>query len=207
MACLLQPECNFLHGYFRCCLPVVVVGVEVKITSIQGTHIFRRDRTTQLIKCTPWSSRLCPHPTKIKKMRTFLEVKGKLGPIPQPSSNQYRPSQSDTNPNVRKVTKSLKKRKRVAPTKMFKANTAMKPNEAATQPPMTISKVPTNIKIQAQEGTPESRPPPLEDAPFHAGTPWFDVGKNCWEIFWRQENTGYFLPIIQMKNIRSVSLV
>ena len=22
MACLLQPECNFLHGYFRCQLPV-----------------------------------------------------------------------------------------------------------------------------------------------------------------------------------------
>ena len=22
MACLLQPECNFLHGYFRCRLPV-----------------------------------------------------------------------------------------------------------------------------------------------------------------------------------------
>ena len=36
MACLLQPECNFLHGYFRCKLPVEVVDVEVKITSMQG---------------------------------------------------------------------------------------------------------------------------------------------------------------------------
>ena len=55
-----------------------------------------------------WSSRLCPYPTIIKKMRTFLEVEGKLGPIP----NQYRPSQPDTNPNVRKATKTPEKRER-----------------------------------------------------------------------------------------------
>ena len=98
MACILQPKCNFLHGYFICHLPVEVVDIEVKITSMQGTHIFRRDQTTQLIKCTPWSSRLCPHPTIIKKMRTFLEMEGKLGPIHQSPSNQYRPPQPDTNP-------------------------------------------------------------------------------------------------------------
>ena len=40
MACLLQPEYNFLHGYFRCRLPVEVVDMEVKVTSMQGTHIF-----------------------------------------------------------------------------------------------------------------------------------------------------------------------
>ena len=22
MACIIKPECNFLHGYFRCCLPI-----------------------------------------------------------------------------------------------------------------------------------------------------------------------------------------
>ena len=48
MACLLQPECNFLHGYFRYKLPVEVVDVEVKITSMQGMHIFqeRQNDTT-----------------------------------------------------------------------------------------------------------------------------------------------------------------
>ena len=71
MACLLQPECNFLHGFFRCKLSVEVVDVEVKITSMQGTHIFRRDQTMQVIKCTPWSMRLCPHPTIIKKDEDF----------------------------------------------------------------------------------------------------------------------------------------
>ena len=107
MACLLQPECNFLHSFFRCKLLVEVVDVEVKITSMQGTHIFSRDQTTQLIKCTPWSTRLCPHPTIIKKMKTFLEVEGKMGPIP---ASQFRPSLPDTSPNIRKDNTTEKER-------------------------------------------------------------------------------------------------
>ena len=75
MACLHQPECNFLYGFFRCKLPVEVVDVEVKITSMQGRNIFRRDRMTQLIKCTPWSMRLHLHPTIIKKWRPFWRWK------------------------------------------------------------------------------------------------------------------------------------
>ena len=99
MTCLLEPECNFLHGFFRCKLLVKVVNVEVKIMSMQGTHIFRRDWITQLITCTPWSTRLCPQPTIIKKMKTFLEVEGKMGPAP---ISQFRPPLPDTNPNIRK---------------------------------------------------------------------------------------------------------
>ena len=110
MACLLQPECNFLHGFFRCKLLVEVVDVEVKITSMQCTHIFRRDQTTQLIECTPWSTSLHSHPTIIKKMKTFLEVEGKMGQIPVPIS-QFRPPLADTNPNIIK-SNAAKKRKR-----------------------------------------------------------------------------------------------
>ena len=54
---------------------------------MQGTHIFRRDWTTQLIKCTLWNTRLCPHLTIIKKMKTFLEVEGKMDQIP---TSQFR---------------------------------------------------------------------------------------------------------------------
>ena len=92
-------------------------NIEVKITSIQGMHIFRRDRTTQLIKCTPWSMRLCPHPTIIKKMKTFLEVEGKMGLIPVPvQGNQFRPPLPETNPNVRK-NDATEQRKRATPKK------------------------------------------------------------------------------------------
>ena len=53
MACQLQPECNFLHRFFRCKLPVEVVDVEVKVMSMQGTHLYKQDWTTQVTKtCT-----------------------------------------------------------------------------------------------------------------------------------------------------------
>ena len=42
MACQLQPECNFLHGFFKCKLPIEVVDVEVKVTSMQGTHLYKK---------------------------------------------------------------------------------------------------------------------------------------------------------------------
>ena len=90
---------QLLACFLRCKLSVEVVDVEVKITSMQHTHIFRRDWTTQLIKCTPWSTRLCPHPTIIKKMKTFLEVEGKMGPAP---ISKFRSPLPDTNPNIRK---------------------------------------------------------------------------------------------------------
>ena len=122
MACLLQPECHFLHGFFRCSLPVEVMDIEVKITSMQGTHILRRDRTTQLIKCTPWSASLHLHPTIIKKMKTFLQVEGKMGLIPvQVPANQFRPPLPETNPNVRR-SDVAEKRKRAAPKKKFRPN-------------------------------------------------------------------------------------
>ena len=111
MACLPQPECKFLHGFFRCKLSVEVVDVEAKITSMQGTHIFRRGQTTQLIKCTPWSTRVCPYPAIIKKMKTFLEVEGKMGPVP---TSQFRPQLPDTNPIIRKDN-AAEKRKRTTP--------------------------------------------------------------------------------------------
>ena len=109
MACILQPKCNFLHSFFRCCLPVEMVDVEVRIISMQGTHTFQRDRTCQLIKCNPWSTRLCPNPTIIKKMKTYLELAGKLGPKHQPQSNQFRPSQPNSSPQVRKDPKTMGK--------------------------------------------------------------------------------------------------
>ena len=132
MACLLQPKCNFLHGFFRCKLLIEVVDVEVKITSMQGTHIFRRDQTTQVIKCTPWNTRLCPHPTIIKKMKTFLEVEGKMGPTPTPApASQFRPPLPNTNPNIRK-NNAAEKRKRAVPKRFRPAA----PKPTTTCPPL-----------------------------------------------------------------------
>ena len=85
--------------------------MDVKITSMQGTHIFRRDWTMQVIKCTPWNTRLHPHPTIIKKMKTFLEVEGKMGPAP---ASQFRSPLPNTNPKIRKDN-AVEKRKEQCP--------------------------------------------------------------------------------------------
>ena len=132
MSCILQPECNFLHGFLRCCLPVEMVDVEVRITSMQGTHMFRRDRTCQVIKCNPWSTRLCPHPTIIKKIKAYLELEGKLGPKFQPQSDQPRPTQPITNPHMRKETKATEKRKKLVPIKKYKVKVMEKPESNYT---------------------------------------------------------------------------
>ena len=81
---------------------------------------------------------------------------------------------------------------RIAPTKRFKAKIAVKPNsnEATVQPPATVSKAPTDLENQtpSQEGTPENRPPTLEDAPICAGTLWPEAGKMSGNLFKTRED-------------------
>ena len=118
MACILQPECNFLHGFFRCHLPVEMVDMEERITSMQATHMFRRDTTCQIIKCNP-------HPTSIKKMKTYLELEGKLGPKLQQQSDQSRPAQPITTPQI-KETKVTENRKKLTPIKEIQSKSCGK---------------------------------------------------------------------------------
>ena len=191
MACLLQPECNFLHGYFRCQLPVEVVDVEVKITSMQGMHIFQRDRTRQVIKCTPWSTGLHPHPTIIKKMRTFLEVEGKMGLILQATNSQYRPPQLDTNANVKK-DKAMEKERGQCPPK----------DSGLTQPPGLVKQPHAHLRqfpkaqsmpnpkqmFQKRDSHPQKMPQSVKAL---CGM----VLERCQETSSRTE-TGYSLPTI-----------
>ena len=181
MACLLQLECNFLHGFFRCKLSAEVVDMEVKITSMQGTHIFSRDWTTQLVKCTPWSTRLCPHPTIIKKMKTFLEVEGKMGPVP---ASQFRPPLPDTNPNIRKDN-ATEKRKRATPM-MFRPAT---PKPTTTHLPLP------EASPKPKNDVPDSQPPP--SVPVHESTPSPGAGKVSGNLF---EDRNWLLPSNYLDN-------
>ena len=176
MACLLQPECNFLHAFFRRRLLVEVVDVEVKITSMQGMHIFRRDRMTQLIKCTPWGMRLHLHPTIIKKMKIFLEVEGKMGPVLVPvPGNQFRPPLPETNPNVRK-SDVAEKRKRATPKKKFRPAT---PKPTTVCPP--LPEAPPKPKNSM----------PLSSVPVREDTSWPGTGKMLRNLF---EDRNWLLP-------------
>ena len=137
----------------------------------------------------PVEHRLCSHPTIVKKIKTFLEVEGKMGLIPQPASSQYRPPQPDTNPHVRKDN-AMEKRKRAVPTKRFRPSTVPKPRETAACPPATVSKAPVNVKSQTD--VPENGPPPLENAPVHKALHGL-VLEGCQETSLRTE-IGCSLP-------------
>ena len=141
----------------------------------------------QLINCTPWSIQLHPHPTIIKKVKTFLEVEGKMGPIPQPASNRYRPPQLNTNPKVRKDN-TTEKRKRAVFTKRVRPSAAPKSGETNIQPLVTVSKV---------SEAPENRPPPLEKAPVHESTPWPGAGRMSGNLC---EDRNWVLPPNYLNN-------
>ena len=114
MACVLKPEWNFLHGYLKCLLPIETMDVEVKIKMMKGIHTFRRHQTTQVISCNPWSTRLHPYPSLIRKMKTYVELEGKLGahPQPQPCTSTFSPDKNSL-PQRIPVPKKAEKKKRV----------------------------------------------------------------------------------------------
>ena len=142
----------------------------------QGTHMFRRDRTCQIIKCNPWITRLQPHPTIIKKMKTYLKLEGNYGPKPQLQSNQLRSAQPNTNPHVRKDAKATEKRKRLIPTRKYKVKVVARPDSSnvTMQPPLANPKAPENPEGQKPStvGMPGNNPSPLENILFHASIPW-----------------------------------
>ena len=142
---------------------------------MQGTHIYRRDQTIQLIKSTPWNMRLHPHPTIIKRMKTFLEVEGKMGPIP---TSQFRPPLPDTNPNIR-MDNAMEKRKRTVPKRFRPA--APKP----TAMHLPIPEAPPKPKSDV----PDSRSPP--SVPVCKSTPWPGTGKVSGNLF---EHGNWLLP-------------
>ena len=107
-------------------------------------------------------------------MKTFLEVEGKMGPIPTPSS-QFRPPLPDTNPNVRKDT-ITEKRKRAMPKKKFRPATP-KPATAHQPLPEDPPKLKSNV--------------PLPSVPVQKSTPWPGTGKMSGNLF---EDRNWLLP-------------
>ena len=76
MACILMPQCSFTNGHFRCILPEETIEEEVKVKTMKGIHMFRRDHTTQMISCKLWDPRLHPYPLLPRKMQPYLDLEG-----------------------------------------------------------------------------------------------------------------------------------
>ena len=111
-----------------------------------STHL-EGDRTTQVISCIPWSTRLHSYPSLIRKMKTYLELEGKLGPKPQPQL-QSQPHTStpsnDRNSSTRKTSvpkKAEKKRRAKAPVmRKFKVRVITQPMPA--NPTFPVNPIP-----------------------------------------------------------------
>ena len=189
MACILQPECNFLHIFFRCHLPVEMVDVEVRITSIEGIHMFRIDRTCQIIKCNPWNTRLCTHPTIIKKMKIYLQLEEKLGPTLQPQTDQSRPAQPDINPCIRKETKAIEKKEEAYPHKEVQSKSSdqtwIQNQQCSCTATHNSSQCPNKFKKSKAFTRRYFREnlPPLKNIQNCAGTPWPKAGKMSGNLF------------------------
>ena len=137
---------------------------------MQGTHIFRRDWTTVLVRCIPWTPNLCLHTkTLIKKMKTFLEVENKMGPIISALASQFRLPLPETNPNVRKSDAS-EKRKRVTPKRRSRPAT---PRATMTCPP--LPQIPPKSTNDVA-----TTPAP---ATVREETPWPSAGKMSGNLF------------------------
>ena len=151
--------------------------MEVKVMSMQGTHIFMRDQMTQLIRCVPWTPNLCLHLNMIKKMKTLLEVENKMGPIIPALANQYRPSLPEMNPNVRKGD-ATEKRKRVAPKRRFRP----------ASPKATAIHVPLPQAPPKPTSNAATAPTPTT---VRQGTPWPSTGKMSDNLF---QDRNWLLP-------------
>ena len=92
-------------------------------------------------------------------MKTYLKPEGKFGSKPQPQSNQFRPPQPDTNPQVRKESKATEKRKRLLLTTKYKVKVVARPDPSSVtvQPPQTNTKAPVNSESQ-KPSTSENNP-------------------------------------------------
>ena len=72
MACNLEANCNFLHGFFSCTLPEDTIDVDITLHNLKGIHTFRKDRNTQVIKCSPWTSKIKSFQSLQHKMVLYL---------------------------------------------------------------------------------------------------------------------------------------
>ena len=51
---------------------------------MKGIHLFRRDHSTKIISCKPWTQNHFPYPSLTRKLRTYLELKDQAADSPHP---------------------------------------------------------------------------------------------------------------------------
>ena len=151
MACVFTPQCNFLYGYFWCQLLEDTIDLEVTVRTMKGIHSFRRDHSTQIISCKPWTPNHCPYSSLTKKMRTYLELKDQAADSPYPSPNypeRTKMPSSHKEQNNKKETKKRAKSKQGK--KQYNVWIGEKPH---VLPAMSAAPIPTSTSTTTPRTT------------------------------------------------------
>ena len=62
MACELAANCDLIFGILTCNLPEDTIDVDLKVHTLQVIHMYEKDRSTQVIKCSLWGTEVNPFP-------------------------------------------------------------------------------------------------------------------------------------------------
>ena len=66
-------QCDLIFGILKCTLPKDLIEMDLKVCTLGGIHTYRKDRSTQIIKCSPWRTEVQPYPSLKKKMVEFMK--------------------------------------------------------------------------------------------------------------------------------------
>ena len=95
MACNLEPQCNFLYGYFTCNLPEGTIDMDVTVCTLKGIHTFTKDHNTQMSTCSLWGTPVRPFPSLRRKMKDYTEeCQAFINPFAVNRENPNRPNPS-----------------------------------------------------------------------------------------------------------------
>ena len=72
MACKLSANCDLIFCILSCNLPENTIDMGLKVCTLQGIHMYKKDRSTQILKCSPWETKVKPFPSLQKKMTEYL---------------------------------------------------------------------------------------------------------------------------------------
>ena len=118
---------------------------------MRGIHTFRRDRTTHIIWCNPWSARFHPYSTLVKKMRTYLHLEGKLGPKCR-HKTQVQPSTSAPAQPIANTAQRKEKRKtKILAKRRYKVRLVAQPAHTTitSAPDTKVTMAPATLKLRA----------------------------------------------------------
>ena len=73
MACDLLTQCDLIFGILKCALPEDTIDVDLKVCTLWGIHTYRKDSSTQIIKCSTFGTEVLPFLSFKKKVVEFMK--------------------------------------------------------------------------------------------------------------------------------------